>query len=177
MASTEPAAREPEARADRTQTSDSFERASARVCVVWLVRRVGFWLLVVTGLVAARSNGALEAEVWTVWVFSPSPAWLIPAVHVLLAFFSYRALGYRLREHDLLVRRGLVTREYVAIPFARVQQVDVASGPIERPLGLATLVVHTAGTRTADTQIPGLARDRATALRDHLSRRSDELAE
>ena len=136
-----------------------------------------FWLIVIIGLAIARSIGVVNAEWWQIWVFSPSPAWLIPPIHIVLPLLQYRGWGFQLRQHDLLVRRGVVTQQYVAVPLARIQQVGTSSGPFERLLGLTTLVVRTAGTRAARTQIPGLPSARATALRDELSRKGDELAE
>ena len=155
----------------------AFERPSPLVCIVWLVNRTTFWLVVATGLVIAHSLGLLNTEWWQIWVFSPSLTWLIPPIHIIRPLLSYKGWGYQLRRHDLLVRRGILTQEYVAIPLARVQQVDASSGPLERRLGLMTLAVRTAGTRAARTRIPGLLRERATALRDELSRKGDELAE
>ncbi len=173
----DPAAPEPEVASAHEMSSASFLRPSPLVCIVWLASRIGLWLAAITGLTIAHGFGFLSAEWWQIWVFSPSLAWLIPPIHIVLPLLSYKAWGYQLREHDLLVRRGVVTREYVAVPLARVQQVDASSGPFERLLGLTTLVVHTAGTRAARTQIPGLPSERATALRDELSRKGDELAE
>ena len=175
--SIEPLAPEPGVEAVEAPAEVSFERPSPLVCVLWLASRISLWLVVGTGLAIARGFGLLGSEGWQAWVFNPSPAWLIPPVHIVFSLASYRSWGYRLRVHDLLVRHGVFTHEFVAVPLARVQQVDVSSGPLERLLGLATLVVHTAGTRAARTRIPGLPRDRATALRDELSRHGDELAE
>ncbi|MCZ6853403.1 MAG: PH domain-containing protein [Gammaproteobacteria bacterium] len=158
-------------------SEDSFERPSPLVCLVWLASRSTFWLIVIAGLVIARSFGLLSAEVWQVWVFSPSLAWLIPPAHIVLRLLPYRGWGYKLRQHDLLVRRGVITRVYVAVPLARIQQVDTSSSLFERLLGLTTLVVRTAGTRAARTRIPGLPTEYATMLRDELSRKGDELAE
>lgn len=156
---------------------DSLQRLSPRVRIVWVGTRLGLWLVAAVALTIARGIGFFSAPWWQVWVFSPSIAWLIPPIHILLPLVSYRGWGYRLREHDLLVRHGVLTREYVAVPLARVQQVDATSGVVERLLGLTTLVVHTAGTRAARTQLPGLPSEDAEALRDHLSRKGDELAE
>jgi membrane protein YdbS with pleckstrin-like domain len=153
----------------------AFERPNPRVCFAWLASRLLIWLLVAAGLGIAHGFGQLTAPFMEVWVFSPSLAWLIPPLHIAFPVLSYRGWGFRLRRHDLLVRSGVVTLEYVAIPLSRVQQVDVTSGPFERLLGLSTLLVHTAGTRAARTRIPGLSEDRASALRDALSQSSDEL--
>ena len=172
---TEPAA--PEVSAAAEPSDASFERPSPRVRIVWLAGRVTFWLIATTGLAIAGRFGLLTAEWWQIWVFSPSLAWLIPPIHIVVPLLRYRGWGYQLRQHDLLVRYGVVSHQTVAIPLARVQQVDTSSNPFERLLGLTTLVVRTAGTRAARTRIPGLPSARATALRDELSRKGDELAE
>lgn len=51
---------------------------------------------------------------------------------------------------------------------ARVQHLDIERGPIERRYGLATLVVHTAGTRLSAVRQPGFDEDSANRLRDAL---------
>ena len=47
-------------------------------------------------------------------------------------------------------------------------ELDVSEGPIERSFGLATLVIHTAGTEQAAVSLGGLARDTAFRVRDWL---------
>ncbi|HEX7091258.1 MAG TPA: PH domain-containing protein [Longimicrobiales bacterium] len=81
----------------------------------------------------------------------------------------YRSWGYRLRDADLLVRRGVLWRTISIVPHARIQYVDTRRGPLERALGLATVVVYTAGTRGAAVHIPGLDAADAEALRDRLA--------
>jgi membrane protein YdbS with pleckstrin-like domain len=60
----------------------------------------------------------------------------------------------------------VIFHEEKAIPVSRLQHVDLTRGPIERAFGLATLVVHTAGTEAASFRLPGLTADRAGQLRD-----------
>jgi len=97
---------------------------------------------------------------------------------LMLAFFaaaaflpraSYRAWGFQLRPAGLLVRHGLLWRTVSVVPHARIQYVDTRRGPIERALGLATVVVYTAGSRGAAVRIPGLDAADAEALRDRLA--------
>jgi uncharacterized protein len=49
-----------------------------------------------------------------------------------------------------------------------LQHVDLQRGIIERRLGLATLVLFTAGTTHSVILVPGLKADIAAALRDKL---------
>ena len=104
------------------------------------------------------------------------PAGLLPGALALLALLAlivllrrrYRAWGYQESEDELQVRHGVWTRVRTVVPFGRVQHIDVAQGPIERPFGLATLILHTAGTRGAAVPLPGLLHADAEAMRDRI---------
>lgn len=78
----------------------------------------------------------------------------------------YRRLGYQLGERLLRVVRGWMFRTDTIVPFVRVQHIDVTQGPVEKLFGVATLVVHTAGTHNSIVTVPGLAPDRAAEIRD-----------
>lgn len=78
----------------------------------------------------------------------------------------YRAWGFREEEDELLIAGGIWVRTRIVIPYGRVQHIDIAQGPLERMLGLGTLIVHTAGTRGASVPLPGLAQEEAARLRD-----------
>ena len=80
----------------------------------------------------------------------------------------YRAWGRALVGDELHIRHGLWLRMVTVVPFGRVQHIDVAHGPLERLFGLATLILHTAGTRGAAVPLPGLSPDEAEALRDRI---------
>jgi hypothetical protein len=54
------------------------------------------------------------------------------------------------------------------VPFGRVQHIDVVQGPLQRRFGVGSLVLHTAGTRSAAVLLPGLAAAEAERMRDHI---------
>ena len=78
------------------------------------------------------------------------------------------AWGYTERADDLLVRRGVLLRRLVVVPYGRMQFVDVASGPLARAFGVATVQLYTASAST-DARIPGLEPAEAARLRDRLA--------
>ena len=92
---------------------------------------------------------------------------LLPAAW-LLAGMRWRRTGWRLDEDGLAIRRGLLWRSETVVPRSRVQHVDIGHGPIDRLFGLATLKVHTAGTRLSSVALAGMAQADAEALRDAL---------
>lgn len=113
---------------------------------------VGLGLLFgVVGVVVSAGLGTLGL-VWGLW--------LIPRI--------WRAWGYAERLDDLLVTHGVLYRKLTVVPYGRMQFVDVASGPLERRYGLATVQLHTASPAT-DAKIPGLPAAEAARLRDRLT--------
>ena len=76
----------------------------------------------------------------------------------------HRHWRYQVAEDALELRHGVVRRIHSAIPYFRVQHIDVAQGPVERAVGLARLIVHTALAGT-DATIPGIAAGDADGLR------------
>ena len=100
--------------------------------------------------------------------------WALPggilAITLLYVVFTpgrVRAIGYRMREDDLVVRRGILFRRVVAVPYGRMQLVDITRGPVDRALGLSQLKLVTAAAASS-VAIPGLVARDADALRDRL---------
>lgn len=146
-----------------------------RVVNLWrlsaLVRIVTFWvpvLVVPLGFLGWKVGFAAAGGVFVA----------ILALQLVLAVawppMVYRSFGWSLREHDLLVQRGVVFRRTAAFPLDRIQHVDLRQGPLERGQGLARLTVYTAAGPSADGTIPGLALAEAEQLRDRLIRRGGD---
>ena len=93
---------------------------------------------------------------------------VIVVVRLALVERNYRAWGYVERDEDLYITNGVLYRNLVAVPYGRMQLVEVASGPLERAFGLASVSLKTASAETNAT-IPGLTPDEAARLRDRLT--------
>lgn len=80
----------------------------------------------------------------------------------------YARLRYQLNDCLLQVVRGWLFHVDTVVPLVRVQHIDVTRGPLEKMFGVATLVVHTAGTHNSIVTLPGLSPDRAGEIRDRI---------
>jgi membrane protein YdbS with pleckstrin-like domain len=110
------------------------------------------------------------------------PLWLailVPAATLLLAIWrlvliprQVRAIGYAERDDDLLIRGGIFFQRTMAVPYGRMQYVDLGVGPVERGLNLCTLKLHTAAPGTNAT-IPGLPAEEGARLREQLAARGE----
>lgn len=135
------------------------------------VLRIRFGLA--TAAVAALALLAARADAFRAL---PVPAWLPPAAILLIGLAAalllpvrrYRGWGYKEGKEEIEIRRGRLIRVRTIVPFGRVQHIDVAQGPIQRPFGLGTLILHTAGTHGASVPLPGLAYADAEQLRDRI---------
>lgn len=94
------------------------------------------------------------------------------ATRIALTPRRVRAIGYVLRDDDLVFRRGILFSRLVAVPYGRMQLVDITRGPVARALGLAELRLVTAAA-ASDVTLPGLPADRAAELRDELVARAE----
>jgi membrane protein YdbS with pleckstrin-like domain len=135
--------------------------ASARLATTAIVLGLPF----VGGVVAAILSG----ETW-VWVF-PAVVAVLAAWCVVLIPRQVRAIGYAERADDLLIRKGIVFRTMVVVPYGRMQYVDVQAGPLARAFGIAQVQLHTASPGT-DAAIDGLTPDEASRVRGARGARS-----
>jgi uncharacterized protein len=100
---------------------------------------------------------------------------LLAVVLLLLAGFGWWVIGrnaalwgYAERDDDLYIKHGALFRELIAVPYGRMQYVDITAGPVEQMYGIATVRLHTASPHT-NAKIPGLPADEAARLRDRLT--------
>ena len=91
----------------------------------------------------------------------------VPAAGVAVA--RYLRFRYALAGDELVIRSGLLSRRHRVIPLARVQNVDVRQGVLQRLLHVAELRVETAGAGgEAEAALSVLGAAEAQALRGEL---------
>lgn len=103
------------------------------------------------------------------WIWLPALALLLlGAWLVWLVPRQVRAIGWCLTQEELLIRKGIMFRSLVVVPYGRLQYCDVNAGPLDRAFGIAKVELHTASA-DSDAVLPGLPTSEAARLRDRLS--------
>ncbi|RZV08262.1 hypothetical protein BDK88_3229 [Natrinema hispanicum] len=151
-----------------------MERLTPRVRIVWLALALAR-AAIIGGFIVGGAIGLSRTELGDAVPVAivPAAAVIAVALAVIRVFIAWRRYGvwrFELRDDDLYIRRGVFTRTKTVVPFVRVQHVDSRRSPLERAVGLATVVVYTAGSRSSDVAIPGLTPARAEALQESLRR-------
>jgi membrane protein YdbS with pleckstrin-like domain len=148
-----------------------WRRVSPKLITVSLIGRL-IWVLV---LLAGLLVGYLLTAHW-LWPAGMAAVVVVAVWRSIITVRAVKAWGYAERDNDLLVRHGLLIRRLSIVPYARMQFVDVTAGPLERAFQLATVQLHTAAA-ASDAQIPGLAPEEASRLRDRLTALGEDRAE
>jgi hypothetical protein len=151
------------------ESGPAFRPLDPRVVPLWrATNAIGYGILLLAQLIALFFIPFKILYFWLAIV-----GW---AVLVLICFWLawmrpprvYRSWSYRIDDRVLEIRNGLLFQRTRLLPLSRLQHVDIERGPFERRFGLATLVLHTAGTHEASMTIPGLEESEAVRLRNHL---------
>ena len=140
----------------------TWHQISKKYVVSQILQNV-FWLVVV--LVLGTIAMLTTHEPW---------GWIPMGVIAVFIVFSLiitprqaKALGYMLRGDDIVFRKGILWQRMVAVPYGRMQLIDITHGPLDRIFGVSKLKMVTAAASTG-IEIPGLTTAGAEALRDTL---------
>ena len=140
----------------------AWQRVSPKYVIVDVI---GY---VISGLMmTAISLVPLVVFGWSLGWVPPIVVGAISLLMIALTPRRVRSIGYQLRPDDLLFKRGIMWQRVVAVPYGRMQLVDINRGPIARLVGLSELKFVTAAAATG-VVIPGLAEAVAEQLRDEL---------
>lgn len=143
-------------------TGGVWHQISPKYVRVQLISNGSFLLLVV----AATLVLTLLMHQW--WASIPGGIMTVILVWTLAILpRQARSIGYQLRQDDLVFRRGILWQRFVAVPYGRMQLIDITHGPLDRGFGIAQLKFVTAAAATG-VVIPGLDQSTAETLRDHL---------
>lgn len=131
------------------------------------MRRTVLAVLVAVAVVVSLTAGLVLGLLG--WFGTLAALWLVlGAAGWVVIGRNARSWGYAERDEDLFIKHGALFRELVAVPYGRMQFVDITSGPVEQLYGVATVHLHTASA-SSNARIPGLPAAEAARLRDRLT--------
>ena len=110
----------------------------------------------------------------TPWLVAPLGGMFGAALGAWLGIRRHRHIFWLIDADGFNLRRGRLWRSETRVPETRVQHLDLKRGPLQRRSRLATLVIHTAGTRDSAVTVTGLDEADAERLRDRLARQVDD---
>ena len=164
-----PAAGTPSGPPERPGLDDRERTLDPRVVHVWrIMTAIGLAIALVPGSVIAM----VALGRWGTLV----PVGAVLLLGVFAGWYPrarFNRWRWRLTTQALELSYGVVVRTHEAVPYFRIQQIDVAQGPLDRLLDLATLQVTTASA-SGSASLPGVPAEQAPLVRAELLARASE---
>jgi membrane protein YdbS with pleckstrin-like domain len=134
---------------------------------ILFIERTIFWLVLIIAFSIAVFYFHVTKNQWLIMGGYIILSMLL-GVFLFTAVKAFDNMGYALRKHDLVFRKGWLFEKLHIIPLKKIQHCQVKRGPLERRYGLASLKIFTAGGAGADITLSGLTQHDAERLKDWL---------
>ncbi len=147
-----------------TETS-LHQHLDPRVKWVWFLPGLGailfIWLVIVLAILFGQSDAlvfGLSKSVFALVFLFLTLLFLAGPLYIY-HHIEYMSFTYEFGAAEFVIRQGVFTRDTTVIPYERIQNVNARRTVLERILGLATLVIDTAGTNpnASEGMLPGVS--------------------
>ena len=147
---------------DAAQHASPWQRVSAWALVPLLGKSAWefFGLILGGAFLSSRDKYA---------VYMPYVLALLALLVLGRAIIGWRFSRFRVTAQGIELEKGLLHKEKLLLPQARVQHVTVSQGPLQKQFGLATLKVFTAGGLQAEAALSDIDDELAQLLCQQLS--------
>lgn len=152
-----------------------FQRVDARAKTKWRFSRILALILVVIPAAALVMliSSAVAQEAWqpaeTVGIVIAVGLVTAQLLQIILyPIIEYAQWQYLIAPDRIEIKKGIFYRTHTVIPISRIQHVAVTQVVLQRPFGLATVQLHTAGDVM---EIQELSIDMAEKICSYLQKR------
>jgi putative membrane protein len=159
---------------------------------IFLLQRVHaafiFLLLAIALFVLGQQSFLAATQVGNLVGYTMMAAWIalalfvaVFAITILIAWLIYKNYKFCLGDDSLKIKRGILNKEEVAIPYRQIQDVDLKRDISFQILGLSRIIIITAGHEADekpgddDTEgiLPALDKDLAEWMQAELLKRAN----
>ncbi len=172
---------------------NSYQRLGKKTLMIFVLDRISasllFLLAAIVLFILAGQPIASQIHIPNFNYYINLAAWIclgLFAVIFLIGFFiawlSYITYTFALGEDSLRIKRGILNKEEVAIPYRQIQDVDINRDLGFQIMGLSRIVILTAGhedepkgSESCESEgiLPALDKDLAEELQTQLLRRAN----
>lgn len=144
---------------------------------IWLFAVKNFFYYILPGFFIYAISSIIWMALMDLFFDAPEALAIFLGAFTYLAFcylmarWYYHHFTYHLEQHLIKIEKGIFRKKSTAIPFARVQNVNIRRGPLARLFGLSLIEIETAGgvfEGVPEGSIPGLDQHVAAQLRTQL---------
>jgi putative membrane protein len=147
------------------------QRQSKKIILFYLFKSIKS--LILYFLFAAIGTKSMGEYGWYMNAFIA----FIAVMSLLSPVLKYVYFTFHIEDDELIIQKGFLQKERKAIPLERIQSININQNVVQRILGIVSLEVDTAGSKTKELEIPGLERSFASQFKELLQERKEEIVE
>ncbi|HVO29073.1 MAG TPA: PH domain-containing protein [Candidatus Paceibacterota bacterium] len=171
---------------------DEYHKLGPKTLWIFVLQRVNAaaaFLLLAVVLFAIKDEPFLKlaAPVGDLRPYANIGAWAVLGIFVIVFFFTflvawliYINYKYMLGDDSLKIKRGILNKEEVAMPYRQIQDVDIERDLSFQMMGLSRIVILTAGHEDEKPEddesegiLPAMDKDLAEWLQAELLKRAN----
>jgi len=151
---------------DDLQNTKDWQRISPIAILYFLVKFItgllSNILVLLPALYIGYDNFMAHPHLWAPIAFG------ILAVVIISTFLSFYFFQYRLYQDHIEIRSGVISKKYVNLPFAKIQNVKLEQPVYYRPFGYTCLQLDTAGSAKQEAKVVALKTEFAEQLKKEI---------
>ncbi|QBY04346.1 hypothetical protein E2K93_08050 [Thalassotalea sp. HSM 43] len=123
---------------------------------------VGNVVYILPGLLVLYNQVEKNPGFWWPFIYAMLALLLISAI---LSFYFFQ---YRLSNQQIEIRSGVLSRKYIDLPFAKIQNVELSEPFYYRPFGYTCIQFDTAGSARQEAKVVAIKKDFALQLKQEI---------
>jgi len=164
----------------------NYQYLGKKTFVLLVLRRSAlFFLFLVASIILFLVGGKFDGDIAAILTKVAFYALLASLIFLIIAIFSaclvYINYRFLLDENAFKVRRGVLRKDEVAIPYRQIQNVNIKRSFFDQIIGLSKVIILTAGREDKDEKIwsesegilPSLDKNIAREIQEVLLKRAN----
>ncbi len=92
----------------------------------------------------------------------------VAAIYLFFSIFSYLRFYYHLNEGEIVIKKGVLTRTVVNLPFEKIQTIDFKQNILQQVFGVVEFAIDSAGSKKQEVSLTAIPLHQAEALRQFI---------
>ena len=122
------------------------------------------WVLLIP-IFLGRGGSSNE---WSNWEIGIAAAGIFSTIWSIISYFKFY---FSLSDTDVIIKKGIIQKSNINIPYERIQSVNFKQNFLHQFLNVTEVVMDTAGSVQKEIQIDALSWDHAKTLRNEILKR------
>jgi len=119
------------------------------------------WPALIPLLVGTRK---LDFSDWYVYAITIG----IAVIYLFFSVFSYLRFYYHINGTEIVIKKGVLTRTVINLPFEKIQTIDFKQNILQQVFGVVEFAIDSAGSKKQEVSLTAIPIKHAEALRNHI---------